>query len=179
MKCMHLGEKTEDTSELNETSPPILVRKQRTPANSTRQTLQSWCVKTTTGIAQIDKISTWCSRKSHSPRAPHRAGGQAECGHSNPGNGAIFPGQVTKLAPDEERQVSQRYGSGQAAFQAQPFIDVQVGPAVFGSRKEIRVVHRDTYHFWIFAILRNAGNGQFDRDRLATMVKHVGMGKKG
>ncbi|GFW70164.1 uncharacterized protein TNCV_4467231 [Trichonephila clavipes] len=41
-KPSNLGEKTEDTSELNETNPPILVRKQRTPANSTRQALQSW-----------------------------------------------------------------------------------------------------------------------------------------
>ncbi|GFV20897.1 hypothetical protein TNCV_3651081 [Trichonephila clavipes] len=40
------------------------------------------------------------------------------------------------------------------------------------------MIHRDANHFCIFAILRNAGNGQFDRDRLATMVKHVGMGEK-
>ncbi|GFS54568.1 hypothetical protein TNCV_2748931 [Trichonephila clavipes] len=70
MKCMHLGEKTEDmqtqrdkpsnlgektedTGELNDTSPPILVRKQRTPVNSTRQALQSWCVKTTTGKSNL------------------------------------------------------------------------------------------------------------------------------
>ncbi|GFV75628.1 hypothetical protein TNCV_2240771 [Trichonephila clavipes] len=124
MKCKHLGEKTEDTSELNDRSPLILVREQRTKANSTRQALQSWCVKTTTGIAQIDKISPWCPRKCHSPRAPHCAGGQA-------------------------------------------------------GRKEIRVFHRDTNHFRIFAILRNAGNGQFDRDRLAIMVKYIGMGEKG
>ncbi|GFW10115.1 hypothetical protein TNCV_2568991 [Trichonephila clavipes] len=92
---------------------------------------------------------------------------------------SVSLGQVTKLAPDAERQVFEKYRSGQVALQAEPFIDVPVGPTVFGSRKEIRVVHRDTNDFRVFAILRNAGNGQFDRDRLATMVKHVGMGKKG
>ncbi|GFX07973.1 hypothetical protein TNCV_1236541 [Trichonephila clavipes] len=91
---------------------------------------------------------------------------------------AVSLGQVTKLASDAEIQVFQRHGSGQVAFQAEPFINVPVGSAVFGSRKEIRVVHRDTNLFWIFAILRYAGNGQFDRNRLTTMVKHVGMGKK-
>ncbi|GFT99796.1 hypothetical protein TNCV_748751 [Trichonephila clavipes] len=176
-KPSNLGEKTEDTSELNETNPPILVRN-RGHANSTRHALQSGCVNMTTGIVQIDRISPWCTGKCHSLRKPHRAGGQSRCGHSNAGNGAIFTGDKT-LAPDAERQVFQRHGSGQAAFQAQPFIDIPVGPAVFGSRKEIGVVHRDTNHFWIFAILRNAGNGHFNRERLATMVKHVGMGKKG
>ncbi|GFV75637.1 hypothetical protein TNCV_2240861 [Trichonephila clavipes] len=64
-------EKTEDPNELNETSPPILVRKKRhqrtqrenpsnlgeragdKKANSTRQALQSWCVKTTTGMSNL------------------------------------------------------------------------------------------------------------------------------
>ncbi|GFS82875.1 hypothetical protein TNCV_289061 [Trichonephila clavipes] len=92
---------------------------------------------------------------------------------------SISLGQVIKLAPDAERQVFEGYRSGQVALQAEPFIDVPVGPAVFGCRKEIRVVHRDSNHFRVFAILRNAGNGQFDRDRMATLVKHVGMGKKG
>ncbi|GFS95450.1 hypothetical protein TNCV_2805781 [Trichonephila clavipes] len=49
-------------------------------------------VKTTIGIVQIDTISPWCTRKCQSSRAHHRAGGQAGCGHLNPGNGAIFPG---------------------------------------------------------------------------------------
>ncbi|GFX32964.1 hypothetical protein TNCV_2136191 [Trichonephila clavipes] len=92
---------------------------------------------------------------------------------------SVSLGQVTKLAPDAERQVFERYRSGQVALQAEPFIDVPVAPAVFGSRKEIRVVHRDTNYFRVFAILRNAGNGQFDRDKLATMVNYAGMGKKG
>ncbi|GFX14973.1 hypothetical protein TNCV_4897411 [Trichonephila clavipes] len=47
--------------------------------------------KTTIGIVQIDTISPWCTRKCQSPRAHHRAGGQAGCGHSSPGNEAIFP----------------------------------------------------------------------------------------
>ncbi|GFV61548.1 hypothetical protein TNCV_92521 [Trichonephila clavipes] len=92
---------------------------------------------------------------------------------------SVSLGQVTKFAPDAESQVFQRHGSGQEAFQAEPFIDVPVGSAVFGSRKEIGMIHRDANHLWVFAIHRNAGNGQLDRDRLATMVKHVGMGKKG
>ncbi|GFX21770.1 hypothetical protein TNCV_547071 [Trichonephila clavipes] len=94
---------------------------------------------------------------------------------------SVSLGQVTKLAPDAERQVFEGYRSGQVALQAEPLVDVPVGPAVFGSRVrvKIRVIHRDTNYFRVFAILRNAGNGQFDRDRLATMVKHVGMGKKG
>ncbi|GFX71828.1 hypothetical protein TNCV_2010651 [Trichonephila clavipes] len=70
--------------------------------------------------------------------------------------------QVTKLAPDAEIQVFQRHGSGQVAFQAEPFINVTVGPSVFVCREEVGVIHRDTNHFWICAILRYAGNGQFD-----------------
>ncbi|GFX62927.1 hypothetical protein TNCV_1100201 [Trichonephila clavipes] len=38
------------------------------------------------------RISPWCTRKCHSPRAPHSAGGQSRCGYSNPGYGATFPG---------------------------------------------------------------------------------------
>ncbi|GFW63878.1 hypothetical protein TNCV_705841 [Trichonephila clavipes] len=70
------------------------------------------------------------------------------------------------------------HGSGEVAFQAEEFIDVPVGSAVFGCREEIRVVHRDANHFRVFAIFWNAGDGQFNRYRLATMVKHVGMGEK-
>ncbi|GFU33725.1 hypothetical protein TNCV_2047971 [Trichonephila clavipes] len=92
---------------------------------------------------------------------------------------SISLGQVTKFAPDAERQVFEGYRSGQVALQAEPFIDVPLGPAVFGSRKEIRVVHCEANHFWILAILRNASNQQFNRNRLATMVKDDGMGKKG
>ncbi|GFT72683.1 hypothetical protein TNCV_755881 [Trichonephila clavipes] len=155
-KPSNLGEKTEDTSELNENSPPILVRKQR--------------------ICQLNETSPPIlvdGKKSkvfkHFPLV--RALDDDEA--------FVSLGQVTKLAPDAERQVFEGYRYGQVALQAKPFIDVPVGPAVFGSRKEIRVVHRDTNHFRVFAIFRNAGNGQFDRDRLATMVKHVGMVKKG
>ncbi|GFU75228.1 hypothetical protein TNCV_2056711 [Trichonephila clavipes] len=72
-----------------------------------------------------------------------------------------------------------RIRAGQVAFQAEAFIDVPVGSAVFGGRDEVRMVHRDANHFWVISILRNAGNGQFDRYRLATMVKHVGMCEKG
>ncbi|GFS47795.1 hypothetical protein TNCV_3598071 [Trichonephila clavipes] len=46
-------------------------------------------------------------------------------------------------------------------------------------RDEIGVIHLEANHFWIFTILRNAGKGQFDRDMLTPMVKHVGMGEKG
>ncbi|GFU77785.1 hypothetical protein TNCV_1137931 [Trichonephila clavipes] len=88
-------------------------------------------------------------------------------------------GQVTKLAPGAERQVLEGHRSGQVAFQVDPFIDVLVGPAVFGGREHFRVVHREANNVWIFTILRNVGNRQFDRDRLATMVKHVGVGEKG
>ncbi|GFW27953.1 hypothetical protein TNCV_768331 [Trichonephila clavipes] len=92
---------------------------------------------------------------------------------------SVSLGQVTKLAPDAERQVFERYRSGQVALQAESFINVPVGSAVSGGRKEIRMIHRDANHFRVFAILRNAGNGQFDRDGLATLVKHVGVGEKG
>ncbi|GFV56796.1 hypothetical protein TNCV_4185901 [Trichonephila clavipes] len=139
------------------------------------------------------------------PHAPHRGGGQAGCGHSNPEKGAAFQvdgkksklfknfpllrsfdddeasvslGQVTKLAPDAERQLFEGYRSGQVAFQAEPFIDVPVGSAVFGGREEVGVIHREANHFRGFTIFRNAGNGEFDRDRLATMVKHVGVSEK-
>ncbi|GFV78790.1 hypothetical protein TNCV_1718221 [Trichonephila clavipes] len=87
---------------------------------------------------------------------------------------------VTKLAPDAERQVFERYRSGQVALQAEPLIDAPVGSAVSGGREEVGMIHGDTNHCWIFAILRNAGNRQLvDRDRLVTIVKHVGMGEKG
>ncbi|GFS60344.1 hypothetical protein TNCV_2827911 [Trichonephila clavipes] len=67
--------------------------KSREQVTLTRQALQSWCVKAEgDSIAQIGRISPWCTRKCHSPYAPHRADGQAGCGHSNPGNGAAFPG---------------------------------------------------------------------------------------
>ncbi|GFY19360.1 hypothetical protein TNCV_4127471 [Trichonephila clavipes] len=92
---------------------------------------------------------------------------------------SVSLGQVTKLAPDAKSQVFQRHGSGQVAFQAEPFINVPVGSAVSGGREEVGVIHRNANHFWIYAILRNAGNGEFDRNRLDTMVKHVGMGEKG
>ncbi|GFW15076.1 hypothetical protein TNCV_172231 [Trichonephila clavipes] len=52
-------------------------------------------------------------------------------------------GQVTKLAPDAEIQVFEGYRSGQVALQAEPFIDVPVGSAVFGSREEVGMIHRD------------------------------------
>ncbi|GFX65814.1 uncharacterized protein TNCV_2043471 [Trichonephila clavipes] len=70
-------------------------------------------------------------------------------------------------------------GSGQMALQAEPFIDVPVGSTVFGGRDEVKVIHRETNHFWIFAILRNASNREFDRGWLTTMVKHIDMGEKG
>ncbi|GFX86604.1 hypothetical protein TNCV_462241 [Trichonephila clavipes] len=92
---------------------------------------------------------------------------------------SVSLGQVTKLAPDTESQVFQRHGSGQVAFQAEPFNDVPVGSAVFSCCEEVGVIHRDANYFRIFAIFQNAGNGQFDRNRLTTMVKHVGVGEKG
>ncbi|GFY11522.1 hypothetical protein TNCV_3183601 [Trichonephila clavipes] len=91
---------------------------------------------------------------------------------------SVSLGQLTKLSPDTEIQVFQRRGPGQVAFQAEPFINVPVGSAVFVCREEVGVIHRDTNQFGLCAILRYAGNGQFDRNRLTTMVKHVGVGKK-
>ncbi|GFX88595.1 hypothetical protein TNCV_2660061 [Trichonephila clavipes] len=148
---MHLGEKTEDTSELNETSSPILVRKQRICQ-----------LKETSSPILVRKQRT-CQINKTSPPILERKQRTCQLNETSP---------PTWVCEDDSR-------SGQEALQAEPFIDVPVGPAVFGSRKEIRVVHRDTNHFRVFAILRNAGNGQFDQDRLATMVKHVGMGEKG
>ncbi|GFX85827.1 hypothetical protein TNCV_2472291 [Trichonephila clavipes] len=56
---------------------------------------------------------------------------------------SVSLGQVTKLAPDEEIQVFQRHGSGQVAFQAEPFVNVTVGPAVFVCREEVGMIHRE------------------------------------
>ncbi|GFT05853.1 hypothetical protein TNCV_3926161 [Trichonephila clavipes] len=71
MKWMHLGEKT---CQFNETSPHLGEKTEDMPT-------------------QRDKPSTsGCDKEDdNSPRAHHRAGGQAGCGHSNPGNEAIFP----------------------------------------------------------------------------------------
>ncbi|GFU01251.1 hypothetical protein TNCV_5124041 [Trichonephila clavipes] len=210
MKCMHLGEKTEDTSELNEMNPPILVRKQRTcQINETSplileseddnslqlvKMLQVSCKSIGFHHGALGNVIVFVNLNVQVVRQGaviqmlemgqyfHSDGKRPQLFKQFPLVRALYDdedsvslSQVTKLAPDAERQVFQR----QAAFQAQPFINIPVGRAVFGSRKEIRVVQLDTNHLWIFAILRNAGNGQFDRDRLATMVKHVGMGKKG
>ncbi|GFW27987.1 hypothetical protein TNCV_768671 [Trichonephila clavipes] len=118
------------------------------------------------GIVQIGRISRWCTRKCHSPRAPHRTGGQVGCGHSNPGNGAAFTGRYSR-------------GTDPGRWQAEQFINVPVGSAFFGGREEVGVIHREANHLWIFAIFRNSGNGQFDRDRLTSMLKHIDMGEKG
>ncbi|GFW22550.1 retrovirus-related Pol polyprotein from transposon 297 [Trichonephila clavipes] len=91
---------------------------------------------------------------------------------------SVSLGQLTKLAPDAEIQVFERHRSGQVAFQAEPFVNVTISPSVFVCREEVGVIHRDTNHLGLCAILRYAGNGQFDRNRLTTMVKYVSMGKK-
>ncbi|GFU70448.1 hypothetical protein TNCV_1116441 [Trichonephila clavipes] len=86
----------------------------------------------------------------------------------------LFPlGQVTNWGPCRKTGI-RRVQIRQVALQAQPFGDVLVGPTVFGSRKEFRVVHRDTNHFRVFAssgMLAMDGSGY----RLAIMVKHVGI----
>ncbi|GFV79118.1 hypothetical protein TNCV_2613041 [Trichonephila clavipes] len=213
MKCMHLGEKTEDmptqrdkpsnlgektedTSELNETSPPILVCED----DNSLQLLKMLQVSRKSirfhhgalgSVIVLVHLIVQVVRQGAVIQIPEMGqyfqvdGKKSKLFKNFPlvralddDQASVSLGQVTKLAPDAERQVFERYRSGQVALQAEPFIDVPVGPAVFGSRKEIRVVHRDANYFRVFAILRNAGNGQFDRDRLATMVKHVGMGKK-
>ncbi|GFT12412.1 hypothetical protein TNCV_2709791 [Trichonephila clavipes] len=51
-------------------------------------------------------------------------------------------GQVTKLAPDEKGKVFQVHGSGEVDFHSEEFIDVVVGPAIFGGREKVRVVYR-------------------------------------
>ncbi|GFX49366.1 hypothetical protein TNCV_3664791 [Trichonephila clavipes] len=91
---------------------------------------------------------------------------------------SVSLGQLTKLAPDAEIQVFERYRSRQVAFQADQFVSVTISPSVFVCREEVGVIHRDTNHLGLCAILRYAGNGQFNRNRLTTMVKHVGMGEK-
>ncbi|GFU07687.1 hypothetical protein TNCV_826691 [Trichonephila clavipes] len=58
---------------------------------------------------------------------------------------SVSLGQVTKLTPDAESQVFQRYGSGQVAFQAEPYINVPVGSAVSGGCEEVGMIHRDIY----------------------------------
>ncbi|GFY08228.1 hypothetical protein TNCV_1356391 [Trichonephila clavipes] len=92
---------------------------------------------------------------------------------------SVSLGHVTQFTPDAERQLFQGHGSRQVVFPVDPFVYVMFGPAIFGGHEEVRVVHREANQFWIFAILWNAGDRQYDGDRLATMVRHVGMGKKG
>ncbi|GFU74740.1 hypothetical protein TNCV_2431301 [Trichonephila clavipes] len=53
-------------------------------------TAHTWCLGSSINVGTVT-ISPWCTRKCQSPCALHRAGGQEGCGHSNPGNGAIFP----------------------------------------------------------------------------------------
>ncbi|GFU04405.1 hypothetical protein TNCV_96011 [Trichonephila clavipes] len=79
MKCMHLREKTEDMPTQRDKTSNLGVKTDN-------------LVKMLKVIAQIDTIAPWCTRIYQSPRAPHRAGGQAGCGHANPRNGAAFPG---------------------------------------------------------------------------------------
>ncbi|GFY29439.1 hypothetical protein TNCV_2626101 [Trichonephila clavipes] len=43
------------------------------------------------------------------------------------------------------QQVFERYRSRQVALQAEPFVNVTVGPAVFVCREEVGVIHRDIY----------------------------------
>ncbi|GFX71115.1 hypothetical protein TNCV_3648801 [Trichonephila clavipes] len=43
-------------------------------------------------IAQTGNVLPWCTRKCHSTYAPLHVGGQVGFCHSNPGNGAAFPG---------------------------------------------------------------------------------------
>ncbi|GFT74790.1 uncharacterized protein TNCV_2516841 [Trichonephila clavipes] len=81
-------------------------------------------------ITQIGRISPWCTRKCHSPRAPHRVGGQAGLDDDE---ASVSLGKVTKFAPDAERQVFERYRSGQGALKAEPFVDVHVGLAIWRS----------------------------------------------
>ncbi|GFU68608.1 hypothetical protein TNCV_3645941 [Trichonephila clavipes] len=213
MKWMHFGEKT---GELYETSPPLLVRKQRTcqfneistPISVRKQrTCQLnetsppiWVCKDDNSLQlvkmlQVSRISirfhhgalgyikvlvhliVQVVKQGAVMQIPEMGqhfqvdGKKSKLFKNFPlvraldeDEASVSLGQVTKLAPEAERQVFEGNRSGQVALQAEPFIDVPVGPAVFGSRKEIRVVHRDTNHFRVFAILRNAGNGQFDRE---------------
>ncbi|GFV11386.1 hypothetical protein TNCV_4026401 [Trichonephila clavipes] len=92
---------------------------------------------------------------------------------------SVYLGQVTKLAPDAEGQVFEGIDPGRWLFKLSRSLMYLLARLSFGGRKEIRVVHREAYHFWIFAIVRNASNRQLDRERLTTMVKHIVMGEKG
>ncbi|GFW03268.1 hypothetical protein TNCV_463821 [Trichonephila clavipes] len=63
------------------------------------------------------------------------------------------------------------------SFQKENFNNVSVGLRIFVSADEIEMVYGNANDFRI--ILRDTGNGQFDGDRLTTIVKHVGMFKFG
>ncbi|GFY31513.1 hypothetical protein TNCV_4693571 [Trichonephila clavipes] len=155
MKCMHLGEKTEDKPTQRD-KPSNLGVKSREQANSSRQDLQSWCVKTTI-INSFSKISA-------GPIPGRRLG-------------LCFLGPGDKTCPwTQKDRYSRGTDPGRWLFKLSRSL-MYLLARLSGGSNEVRVVHRVANHFWIFAIFRNDGNGQFDRDRLTTMVKHVGVGE--
>ncbi|GFW03267.1 hypothetical protein TNCV_463811 [Trichonephila clavipes] len=75
---------------------------------------------------------------------------------------------MTKFTLDTKGQVFQGHESRNMSFQKENFDNVPVGLAIFVSGDKIGMVHRKANEFRI--ILRDAGNEQFDGDRLTTIV---------
>ncbi|GFT41552.1 hypothetical protein TNCV_3942961 [Trichonephila clavipes] len=71
------------------------------------------------------------------------------------------------------------FGNDEASISLGQGQNLPLTPQKVRDRDEIRMIHRDANHFRAFVILRNAANGQFNRYRLSSMVKHIDMGENG
>ncbi|GFV23201.1 uncharacterized protein TNCV_2943611 [Trichonephila clavipes] len=83
---------------------------------------------------------------------------------------------MAQLAPHEKVRDSTGtlLGNG-VVYQTKTFIFVAVGSQFFRQGGVPGMIHRDAHHLGIAAIAGNWGNGEFDGNWLALVVKHVGM----
>ncbi|GFT68192.1 hypothetical protein TNCV_373261 [Trichonephila clavipes] len=129
MKCIHLGEKTghqpaqgDKSSNLGEKTEDIPTQRDK-PSNLSEKTEDMTTQRDKPSNLGVNGKKSKLFKKFPLVRA------------LDDDESSVSLGQVTKLAPDAERQVFEEYRSGQVALQAEPFIDLPVGPAVFGSRE--------------------------------------------